>query len=132
FHGRWNQQRSADHFRKLEGKVGEDRDRISRVLDWYCANATKLDKPKVKSSRWFCDEKGFLWIEDLMNADINRNPKVSERAARIASDLATLGWPKGSKAQLPAFVQRTVDNVLAFQNAAKKVMETSPSKFARR
>lgn len=98
----------ANHFRLLRADVDEIDDRIQAALEWLVKNYHKKYTPKPRCGKTFRTK--FPQIEAAMAREQEDQPiEVTEFAVSVAKPLMGLGWPKGSKAHVPAAVQKLLD-----------------------
>lgn len=117
----WRKSGWAAEFAKLRKAVDDDA-RVRAAVDWYCRNAGKPYVPVVLSAAQFREK--FVQIELAAARGDGRRRKLadvepSEEAERLAAHLVGLGWPKGSRDALPAFVQANMDAVESLKTKLK-------------
>lgn len=64
--GTINRLRLAEEFRQLNKGLGDDKQRISSLIDWYAANVDTIYDPVISDPARFCNGKVFHWLENLM------------------------------------------------------------------
>lgn len=111
--------------------VAGDGDRVCRAVDWYCRNVGRPYVPKPCSAEAF--RKKFLNIEAAMARAAARGVvlaevEVSDEAKSLSEHLYGLGWHKGSRDKVPAFVQATMDAVTGLRKRLKALLAALPPK----
>lgn len=86
--------------------------RVEKALEWFCRNLGKPNCPTTYSAKAF--RKEFCSIEQASMLDLDPAADISDDAKKVLEWLKPLGWPKGSDVELPAAVQRTLDNYTPF------------------
>ncbi len=127
---RWVRSKWAKEFSILRKEV--DAERITKALDWYKDNAKKEYVPICLSAKAF--RQKFPKIEAAMTRVVKTkwsNVTVSQTAKDIARELRHLHWPKGSKEQLPAVIQVSLDNLNTFNSRrnSNPLLEWKPKKL---
>jgi hypothetical protein len=110
----WSKGKWAREFTRLRDSLREDTDRLERALDWFVANVGGKYTPKIKSAKTF--RLRFPDVEDAMSRQpaltVTQAP-LSPAATRVLKHLDSLVWPDRLKPQVPALVQRSLDNYAA-------------------
>jgi hypothetical protein len=96
--------------RDQQGNAG----RVRKVLKWYARNCGKIAKPRITSPTQL--RKCFSWLAELRAKD-HTTVKVSPDAQRVLRHVEHMGWPKGSKEQLGAFIQKSLEGIMSFRGA---------------
>lgn len=103
------------------------KEKVDKVLSWYCIHAGEEFVPRA------CTPRTFYTKYDAIVQAMERNPEeteegVSEEAKRTVAQLTAIyTWPVEIEANLPAIVQKSLDNWRAFK--AKLLMKIGMERF---
>lgn len=107
--GNSNPQKTAPLLNPILKKFGFAR--VEQVLNWYISVIDREDTFTVNSVKAFCNAFGIIAKKHDRHAPI----KLSSDAKAILAKLDDYGWAYGSSADLPRFVQKSLDNYAAFR-----------------
>lgn len=99
----------ASYFNKLIKEVGEEY--LSNLLDWFLKNFGNGVVPIVLTAKTFWSKFNRI----RRSYEKLAPPKLSSDAKTILAKLDDYGWAYGSSADLPRFVQKSLDNYTAFR-----------------
>ena len=109
-----NLNRWAYFFHEIFIKTDFDRERITRVIDWYALNWKSKYTPSVYSAQMFYEK--FYQIEDAMKRNYQEDlPVVSKQALRLFKQIKQWGWPKNFSSKLSTTIQQSLDAFKQFQ-----------------
>jgi hypothetical protein len=100
----------ARYVTMLRVKQGVTDERISAALEWYSTNAGRKYVPEIFCGRALKEKFDKLERAMLRSREKGEGIVISSDAEKALKNVDGLGWPKGSKARLPAAVQLTVEN----------------------
>lgn len=110
----------ADQFRLLRVQGGYAAEDIQQLVSWYIKNLSKPYMPIAYSAKAFREK--FIRIKEARERS-GPTVQISSTATKIAKDLSRLHWPLGSKDQLPAVVQISLDNYAGFIAKLKQIKD---------
>lgn len=90
--------------------------RVQKAIRWYSPKVGEIFLPSIFSGKSLYDK--FQSLELAMNREKpihTKLSKVSDESKSILSQVDSLSWPKGSKADLPALVESSLEAYRAFQ-----------------
>jgi hypothetical protein len=115
------------HFRMLRKDLGDDRNRIERVLDFYCVQIGRPFVPDVQNAKTF--RRKWTQLEAAYQRYLKNNPDVQitdEAHSVVKHYLFGLNWPKGSATKLLPAVQVMLDRYRDFRAKLRAYKETRP------
>lgn len=131
----WSRHKWADEFRRLResfSNSGEAAKRIDDVLKWYAENIGGEYIPLVACAKSFRTK--FEKLEAGLKRHRRDRPDIvpSEVAERIAkTHIKSNGWPKGSREQLPAIVEISLQHCDDFLKRLRRIEDKSKNERVR-
>lgn len=113
--GRWSHKKWANEFRILRQELENGQERIQKALDFYKLNVNKKGIPKIDGPPSF--RRCFNWLEDSLarSQEASQQVAITPEAKAIAERLYLKHWPKGSRSQVAATVQISLDRLARFR-----------------
>lgn len=110
----------AVHFHKLLQDVGGDKARIKSVLKWYASNIGQKGVPWAYSAKAFREKFSTLEAMSTKRREQSKPAiEVSAAAQKLAKEIESQGWQKGSAAQLPEVVEASLVAYVRWQKRVK-------------
>lgn len=124
----------ADQIRILRERLTDNaEERIAKAIEWYAANVKDQWTPKCDCAASFNSKFGNLELA-IARSKRDRPAEsvvVGDKAKLVYSYLEHRPWPKGSKAQVPAAAQLSLDFLSAFLKKVYALNKASPDKRVR-
>lgn len=104
---------TATAIRLLEDGLENGEQRVESVWSFYEKNYRRIKKPNVTSGSSFAG--AFAWLEDIIEREKEHQVEITDDAKKVATNLRSSRWPKGSTDQLETAVQISLNNAKTFR-----------------
>ncbi len=99
-------------FRLLKNQDKQTEQQITKALDFFVEHMDDEYVPVILNARQFRDK--FSQIVKMMDNDLT-SVQLSKDGQKLLESLSGLSWPKGTSDQLPAIIQKSLNNYIVFK-----------------